>query len=180
MQKESGAMGRIGGAGDEEEMAAAWATCRGLEATGVGQLSLGGEWRKSRERREAEVRDSVWPPVLDVAGGFCSNSISVVTGGGGAVPFHGFPTSGTGHDDSNHFWGGGARTALISIPQTDKGIGRICSVLYFWACITFLALERQYGKCVTKSALIFKAFVSFQTNSHITERNLSQTISSDF
>lgn len=71
----------------------------------MGLLSPGGEWRKSRERREVEVRDTVWPPVLDVAGGFCSNSISVVTGGSEAVPCHGSPTSGMGHCDSNHFGG---------------------------------------------------------------------------
>lgn len=173
-------MGRIGGAGDKEEMAAAWATCRGLEATWMGLLSPGGEWRKSRESRDAEVRDTVWPPVLDVAGGFCSNGISVVTSGSEAAPCHGSPASGMGHDDSNHFGGVGAKNSPDLNTQTDKGIGMICSVLYFCACITVLALERQYGKCVTKSALIFRAFVSFQTNSHITERNLSQTISSDF
>lgn len=66
--------------------ASAWVNCRGLEVMWLGQLSLGGGVEgEGQERKEAEVRDSVWPPVSNVAGGLGSSGLSVVACGSGGV-----------------------------------------------------------------------------------------------
>lgn len=44
--------GKDGWDRDKEEMAAAWATCGGPEATQMEQLFMGGELRKSQKRRK--------------------------------------------------------------------------------------------------------------------------------
>lgn len=72
-------MGRLGGAGEEEEMHLLWELW-GLEVGGGGQLLLGrgGVKEKGQEREEAEVRDSVWPPVSKAARGVSRSCVPVV------------------------------------------------------------------------------------------------------
>ena len=58
---------------------------------------------------------------------------------------------------------GGEGSFLIPVTQIDIGVGIIGSVLYFFTCIVFPILERQYGKCIMKCAIIFIPLYEFSS-----------------
>lgn len=173
--KESCAVGRIGGAGDEEEITSAWASCRGLEAQGQTSCSWEGPVEEEQGRKGSRVQGRCaatcfrcgWRFIQQqpLCGGLWEWSspfmdfqppewvrMTVTIGGGCWGCFWASPDP--NYSNRHRYW--------YNLPSF------VFLYLYY-----FPTLERQCGKCVRKLCFNFYTFCkSFQTNSYITERNL--------
>lgn len=133
-------MGRIGGAGDEEEITSAWASCRGLEAQGQASCSWEGPVEEGQGRKGSRVQGRCAATCFRCGWRFIQQQ--PLCGGlwEWSSPFMDFqpPEWVRMTVTIGGVAGAGSGPLLIPITQIDIGIGIICPVLYFFTCITFL------------------------------------------